>query len=538
MVGNQPRDMANSTSFTVSFRSNTTNEVFASNTISNVAIPPIYFEQLNSTLTPNASAPDANNKFVITLDGAANAGRTFYFNLVSVLPDTFEGYENGLRKDIAQAFDDIRPKFLRFPGGNNIEGYSVAQRWNWRTAIGPLSQRPGRVGDWNYYNTQGLGLMEYLEWTEAMNMERVLAVYSGFSLDVYGQVGTSFPPDQMQQWVQDALDEIEFCQGGPNTTYGALRAQYGHPEPFPINFVELGNEDFFSDTYDYRFYTLYNGINAVYPDITLISTAFNENPLHNITIPPGGAYDYHVYQEPQWFVENFDMWDNWQERTNNTNVTLLLGEYSAIQIDEPTDTVNYSFPTNEHIFYPRLLSAISEGLYQLSAERNPNVVKMTSYAPSLQNRNYVNWTPDLISFDAFYNNTVLSASYWSQWLFSHYRGTEFLPVTNPAGQINPLYWVATIDTDVNAIYLKVVNTLNQSVPLTVEFDAAFTAVNGTIIQADDLNSYNYIDNKTQVVPLPIAGLSAGNGSAGGYAGSSAFQWEVPKFSLSVLQFDL
>jgi len=542
MLNNYPRDLMNDTTFTVSFKSNTTNQTWASTTIPNVPPTFIDFQQINATITPNISAPDANNKFTITMDGAAVAGQTFYFNLISVFPQTFKNYQNGLRSDIADAFYDMKPTFLRCPGGNNIEGFSPAQRWNWRKAIGPLPDRPGRIGNWDYYNTQGLGLMEYLEWNEAMNMKPVLAIYSGFSLDIWGQEGPSYPPDMMHTILQDALDELEFCMGGPNTTYGAMRAAYGHPAPFDIEFVEIGNEDFFSSTYNYRFPYLYNGIKAVYPNITLISTQFDERSsggygppgqaLENITIPAGGMYDYHTYQEPSWFVDHFSMWDNWQVETNNTDVTVLLGEYSVIQIDTPNQVVNYSFSGSDtHIVYPRLLSALGESLYLLSAERNPNTVKMSSYAPSLENRNFVNWTPDMISFDALYTNTVKSASYWLQWMFARYRGTQTLPVTNTAGNINPLYWVATIDTELNAVFLKVTNTLNQSIPLTVGLDAAFKSVNGTILTAADLNSYNYINNQTEVVPAPI-------NFNGSYSGAGDFKWSVPKFSVSVLQFDL
>ena len=389
--------MDNSSTFTVSFRSNTTDEVFASSTFTNVQAPFIDFLQLNTTLTPNVTAPDSNNKFVISMDGAANVGRTFYINLVSVFPETFKGYQNGLRQDLGEALNDLSPKFLRFPGGNNLEGYSPAQRWNWRTAIGPLAQRPGRVGDWNYFNTMGLGLLEYLDWTEAMNMEPVLAVYAGFSLSVWGQAGPSYPPDMMDQIVQDALDELEFCMGDVDTQYGALRAAYGHPEPFKINFVEIGNEDWFSSTYPYRFQAMYDGLKAAYPNITYVSSAFDENPEYNITIPAGNMWDWHMYAEPSWFLTHFDMWDNWQEATNNTDVGVLLGEYSVIQIDTPDGNVNFSYPVDEHVFYPRLLSALCEGVYLLAAERNPNTVKMASYAASLENRNYVEWSPSMLS---------------------------------------------------------------------------------------------------------------------------------------------
>ena len=186
-----------------------------------------------------------------------------------------------------------------------------------------------------------------------------------------------------------------------------------------------------------------------------------------------------------------------------------------------------------HVFYPRLLSAICEGIYQLSGERNPNTVKMSSYAPSLQNRAWYNWTPDMISFEALHNMTVKSASYWGQWLFSHYRGTQTLPVVASSGQINPLFWVATIDEPSGQIYVKVINILNDTVPLTIQLTQQFKDVNGTILTAPDLNSYNYIDNQTVVVPLPISNLNSSSSSGP----QGTFQWDVPSFSLSVLQFN-
>jgi len=230
--------------------------------------------------------------------------------------------------------------------------------------------------------------MEYLEWTEDLNLERILAVYAGFSLDVWGQAGPSYPEDRMDEILQDALNELEFCMGNTSTKYGALRAEYGHPEPFDIKFVEIGNEDWFSTTYPYRWRYMYNGLKAAHPNITYISTAFNENPAYNISIPEGEIWDTHHYEEPSYFVENFNFFDNWQERTNNTDVGILVGEVSAIQIDTPSGTVDFSFPQSVHIFYPRLVSALTEGIYFLGFERNPLVVKLSSFAASLQN---INW---------------------------------------------------------------------------------------------------------------------------------------------------
>ncbi|KAI7066131.1 glycoside hydrolase, partial [Hortaea werneckii] len=240
VLGNYPRNQANLTTFHVSLRSNLSGEVYAASTISDVAVPYIDYLKLSTTLHPNITAPSSNNTFVVSFDGDQVKGQTYYFGMFSLMPDTFMDTPNGLRKDIAEAFYDMKPSFLRFPGGNNLEGLSPQQRWKWWETLGPLVDRPGRVGDWGYYNTQGLGLMEYLQWTEDMDIERMLAVYAGFSLDVYGQSGASYPEDQMYVILQEALDELEFCMGNTSTYWGARRAALGHPEPFPIKYVEIG----------------------------------------------------------------------------------------------------------------------------------------------------------------------------------------------------------------------------------------------------------------------------------------------------------
>jgi alpha-N-arabinofuranosidase len=308
-------------------------------------------------------------------------------------------------------------------------------------------------------NTDGLGLLEYLQWCEDMEMEPVLAVYAGFSLDVYGQEGTSYTPEQMQSALQEALDELEYCMGSVSTKYGALRAQHGHPEPFPIKFVEIGNEDWFSTTYPYRWKMLYEGLKKVHPNITYISTTFDEHKKYKISLPPGTMWDTHHYEEPQFFLRNFNQFDNWQRNTNNSDVGILLGEYSVFQVNTPSGVVNFGKPKDIHVAYPRMLSAIAEGVYALGGERNPSVVRMSSYAPSLQNLNAFNWTPNMILFTARAKETVLSASYWQQWMFGRFRGTHTLPVTNSEGDFNPLFWAASIDAPTGIVYVKVCITI-------------------------------------------------------------------------------
>lgn len=164
-------------------------------------------------------------------------------------------------------------------------------------------------------------------------------------------------------------------------------------------------------------------------------------------------YDFHHYDQPSWFLEKFDQWDNWQEATNNPNVTILISEYQCISIDTPDGVATFSSPPSQKIDFPELFSAIAEGVYQIGAERNPNVVRMMALAPVLANFNNYASSPNTITYTA--NDTLASASYWQQWLFGNYRGTQTLPVMNTVGNLNPLWWVALIDELSNAVYLKV-----------------------------------------------------------------------------------
>ncbi|KAL1982903.1 hypothetical protein VTN96DRAFT_755 [Rasamsonia emersonii] len=533
MLANAPRYNKTLTSINLSLRSNLTDDVWATTTIhvDPDKVPTFDYEQYQASIVNTVKAPNSNNTFAITFNADEVAGSTFYFGLVSLFPETFNNRPNGLRKDLAQGIKDMGAKFLRFPGGNNLEGYSIFQRWKWNETIGPLRYRKGRVGNWEYYNTNGLGLLEFLEWTEDLGMEPVLAVYAGFSLDIWGQEGTSYPEDRMDEIVQDILNELEYCMGDVNTHYGALRAQHGHPEPFDIKYIEIGNEDWFSSTYPYRFPIIYKAIKSAYPNITLISTAYNENANYTIDIPAGGMWDTHHYETPSFFLENFNYFDNWQAATNNTDVKIFVGEYSVYQIDTPDGYVNFSNPEGIHMFFPELVSAIAEAVYLLGAERNPNTVTMTSYAPSFQNLNWYNWSPNLVAFTANPDETVFSTSYYMQKMFANHRGTQTLPVKNSKGDFNPLWWVATIDEGAGVVYFKIVNSGNSSIPLTINLDQAYKGVNGTILTHPNLYGFNYLNNQTAIVPVP-ANITSPSKS------QNRFDWDVPKYSVTVLQFDI
>ncbi|KAL2117165.1 hypothetical protein VTJ04DRAFT_9333 [Mycothermus thermophilus] len=491
------------TGLTFSLRSNLTDDIWVSKFVPFPENISAYrYTHLTTTLTPPKAAPNSNNTFAVTWNGTEAAGQTFFFNLISLFPPTYKNRPNGLRKDLAEALEGIKPKFLRFPGGNNLEGLSPATRWDWKKTIGPLTERPGRPGNWGYYNTDGLGYLEYLLWCEDMGIEPLLTVYAGYSLDASGvHPAHTVPPEELDYFIQDAIDQLEYAMGDVTTKWGALRAQHGHPEPFSIKYVEIGNEDWFSDSYAWRFPRFLEALKKAYPDITYISSqAVEENPTkQNITIPPGNMWDLHHYQTPQFYKDNFNYFDNWQEINGYPNVTIFVGEYSVLSRDRPggVDWVN----GEGRFAYPPVLAAIGEAIFALAMERNPHVVKLSSYAPLFQNWNAYQWTPNFIAFSANPKDLVLSTSYYQQKLFSEYYGAETLTVVNKNGDFNPLWWGATISEDQSRIFLKIVNSEKDKKTVKLELDKPIKSANATVLRHDDPYAFNFIGNST-IVPKP------------------------------------
>ena len=400
-------------------------------------------------VTPSKAAPNSNNTFAITFDAAEAAGQTFYFDLISLFPPTFKGRKNGLRRDLAEHLMYLQPKFLRFPGGNNMEGISIDTRWQWKKNIGPLIDRPGRPGTWGYYNSDGLGYLEYLEWCEDMEIEPLLTVYAGYSLGTSDiSPNQTVPQNQLQFYIDEAIEQLEYAVGSTSTKWGALRAQHGHPEPFSIKFVEIGNEDWFSDSYYWRYPLFLAALKAAYPNITYISSQATESsPANrNVNIPPGGMWDLHHYETPQFFKNRFNFFDNWQEIADYPGVQIFVGEYSVLGRDR---IGGIDWANGEGRFkYPTTIAAVGEAIFALAMERNPNIVRLSSYAPLLQNFNAYQWTPNFIAFSANPSDTVLSTSYYMQSMFSRHKGTETLPIVNTKGGFDPVWWHASIDTGV------------------------------------------------------------------------------------------
>ena len=349
------------------------------------------------TLKTGSIMPTETTRFVI----AASTPGVFYLNLVSLFPPTYHNQPNGNRIDLMDKLAAMHPGFLRFPGGNYVEGNTIAERFDWKKTIGPLENRPGHQCPWGYRSTDGLGLLEFLEWCEDLHMQPLMAVWAGYALD--GEHVT--PGPGLAPYVQDALDEIEYATGDISTKWGAERARDGHPKPFVVNYVEVGNEDGFdhSKSYDGRFAQFYDAIKARYPKISLISTT-------HVTSRRPDLFDDHYYSSSGNMEANLSHQYNGY---NRADPKVLVGEWATTE-GKPTPTFG---------------AALADASFLTGLEHNADVITMASYAPLLVNVNpgASQWPTNLIGYDAL--ASFGSPSYYVQKMFGQNRGDVVLPVT-------------------------------------------------------------------------------------------------------------
>ncbi|KAI5118901.1 hypothetical protein M0805_002817 [Coniferiporia weirii] len=467
--------------------------------------------EFSTKLSPAHSAPNTNNSFTVTLDGEGASGESVFFSMFSLFPPTYKNRENGMRVDIAQALADMKPAFFRFPGGNNL-GQTIGGRWIWNNTVGPLVDRPGRLGDWGYINTDGLGLKEYLDFIEDEGMQSIMAVWAGYSF------GGTVAEADITPYVQEAIDQINFVIGDPATSKAAaLRASLGHPEPYPLKWVEVGNEDFFAaDTYaDYRWSNFVGNLSAAFPQLQFLATSDTFDP---VLTPSPELYDIHVYQTPTWFAQNSFIYDGFER--NGTKY--FEGEYAAVSTNA-NDI--FGTPADGRFSYPVMSGSAGEAAFMTGLERNSDIVFAASYAPLLQSVDDFQWTPNLISFDA--GNVYLSSSYYVQKLFSLSKGTEYLPSTLPAVN-GTVFWSVTRDTSTREVFIKVVNTASDTaqVSLKLPFDVSSHATAQLLDGgATGGNASNTPATPSAAVPKTTT-LSAGKN----------FDYTAPGFSVSVLTF--
>jgi alpha-L-arabinofuranosidase len=340
-------------------------------------------------LTPVSSDPKAR------LEISAKGKGAFYLDMVSLLPaKTWKNH--GLRTDLAQAVDALHPSFMRFPGGNWVEGDDVAHMYHWKNTIGNIDARAPLWNTWGYNTTQGLGFHEYLQLCEDLGAAPLFCINAGLSLH------DSVPMGQMGQWVQDALDAIEYANGPTNSVWGALRANNGHPAPFGLKYMEIGNENGGAE-YRERWRAIYHAIKQTYPDMQLCTPVWGGYPES----PPPDMIDEHYYAAPEFFMRQASRYDTYDRH----GPKVFVGEYAV----------------TERVGKGNLRAAIGEAAFMTGLERNSDIVVMASYAPLFVNLNHRAWNPDLINFDSarWYG----LPGYYVQQLFSQYRGDVTLPIT-------------------------------------------------------------------------------------------------------------
>ena len=335
---------------------------------------------------------------------AASAAGTVWLDMVSLFPkDTYQGRANGLRADLMEMLAAAKPSFVRFPGGCYVEGDELKNAHRWKDTIGDIAQRPGHWNLWGYRSTDGLGYHEYLQMCEDLNAEPLFVINCGMAHKDH------VPMDQMDPWVQDALDAIEYANGPADSQWGAQRVQNGHPAPFCLKYLEIGNENG-GPLYQERYRLFYDAIKARYPDITLVADVRTDQR-------PTEIVDEHYYSSPEFFIGQASKYDKY----DRSGPKVYVGEYAVTQ----------------GAGQGNLRAALGEAAFMTGMERNSDQVVMTSYAPLFVNVGWRQWNPDAIPFDSA--RVCGTPSYHVQAMFSQHRGDAVLPVelSSPAAEAAP-----------------------------------------------------------------------------------------------------
>jgi hypothetical protein len=395
--------------------------------IATAGTPTGSWTRLTATLhTPSGIPSTLDNRFVVAASTAQLAGGSDQLAFVSVFPPTYDGLANGFRIDLMQRLAALHPGYLRLPGGNALEGRTIATHLDWKTTIGPIEDRPGHFDSaWTgYWSQDGMGLLEYLELAQELHAQPILTVWDGYAID-----GSVIPRGQLAPYVVSANDEIQYAIGSTSTFWGHQRAVDGHPAPFPVHMVEVGNEDYFdaSGSYgSYRYPAFYDGIHREFPQMRIIAS-------QPVTSRPSYAVDKHLYRpKPERFAEFSHLFDSITPRQPK----VLVSEYGSWDA-KPT---------------ANLAAAVGEAAFLTGTIRDAGAVLGVSYAPTLVNVNAPEWPSSLIAFDGLHN--WVSPSYWVLDMLRNNLGRRVVD-TEVTGGTGTLFDVATESP--GHTYLAVVN---------------------------------------------------------------------------------
>ena len=428
---------------------------------------------------------------------------------LSLFPvDTWNGHENGLRKDLAQALYDIRPGVFRFPGGCIVEGTDLDTRYDWKKSVGPVENRPLNENRWHYtfphrffpdyFQSYGLGFYEYFLLSEELDAEPLPVLSVGLSCQFQNnEEHTHVAVCDLDGYIRDALDLIEFANGNPESEWGRVRTEMGHPEPFNLKYIAIGNEQW-GEEYVVRLKPFVEAIRKQYPDMMIIggSGPGSEGEQFEYLWPEMkklkvDLVDEHFYRPESWFLNEGARYDNYDRK----GPKVFAGEYAC-----------HGSGKKWNHFYTSLL----EAAFMTGMERNADIVQMATYAPLFAHVDGWQWRPDMIWFDNL--SSVKTVSYYVQQLFSLNKGTHVLPltmngkaVTGAEGQ-NGLFASAVWDEDQNEVIVKIVNTSEKSQPVRFNFDGLKKREklsDGRVIElkSDEPDAENTITNPTLIVPV-------------------------------------
>lgn len=411
------------------------NKILASHTFTGTRHP--LWKKYSCQLVPAQSDPKA--KLVLSF----GSGGTCWLDFVSLFPaKTFKGRVNGLRNDIASLIDSLRPSFIRWPGGCFVEGITIESAPNWKNTIGPVEKRPGTFSPWGYWSSDGLGYHEYLQFCEDVHADALFVFNAGVSCEY--RSGTFVPDDSIAPYIQNALDAIEYAIGPVTSTWGRVRAENGHPAPFPLKYVEVGNEQH-GPRYAKRYNVFYDAIHQRYPDITIMaSMGIGDVNKHTLdSMKKVDMVDEHAYKDAFWSVRNFDHFDKYKRGRWD----MYVGEYA----------------TNAGVGAGNMRAALSDAIYILSMEKNADLVKMSSYAPLLVNENDVDWPVNLIHYDA--SRSFARISYYAIKMLSENKAAVNYPTSvnilkdsNPAPAFSGGIGLGTWDTQAEYKDIKVTSS--------------------------------------------------------------------------------
>jgi alpha-N-arabinofuranosidase len=465
------------------------------------------WKKITAVLHPNETDPKAH--LLVLLEGKGVVDVDF----VSLFPQkTWKDRPGGLRADMVQALAEMHPGFLRFPGGCIVEGSVLERRYEWKKTIGPIERRPLKINRWNYefvhrpapdyFQSFGLGFFEYFQLCEDIGAEPLPIINCGMAC----QFNSSelVPLDQLQPYIQDALDLVEFANGPVTSEWGAKRAALGHPAPFNLKMLGVGNEQWGAQ-YAERFARFAAALRAKQSGVALVG-AVGPSPdddrfkflWKEMRAMKADIVDEHSYAKPEWFFDSAHRYDSY----DRNGPKVFMGEYAA-------QSVGVVSVKNRNDFE----CALSEAAFMTGLERNADVVHMASYAPLFAHVDAWQWTPNLIWTDNL--RTLPTANYHVQRLFARNRGDRVLPVT--LGQLTPdegkrFYASSTLETATKEVIVKLVNGTANSTTATIDLSGAGPLTRGTLttLHAEDLHAVNTFDQPNLVAPRETAFSPSGS----------------------------